>query len=37
MASIGETPGRVLTGSGAPRAFHVMSKPSGATCNLDCD
>jgi uncharacterized protein len=21
----------------APRAFHVMAKPSGATCNLDCD
>lgn len=21
---------------GAPRAFHVMSKPSGAICNLDC-
>jgi serine-type anaerobic sulfatase-maturating enzyme len=21
----------------APRAFHVMAKPTGATCNLDCD
>src|SRR3954454_19104697 len=21
----------------APRAFHMMAKPSGATCNLDCD
>jgi uncharacterized protein len=21
----------------APRAFHVMSKPTGAICNLDCD
>jgi uncharacterized protein len=21
----------------APRAFHAMAKPSGATCNLDCD
>jgi uncharacterized protein len=21
----------------APRAFHLMAKPSGATCNLDCD
>jgi len=23
--------------AGAPRAFHVMAKPTGATCNLDCD
>ena len=21
----------------APRAFHAMVKPSGATCNLDCE
>ena len=21
----------------APRAFHLMAKPTGATCNLDCD
>ena len=21
----------------APRVFHVMSKPTGAICNLDCD
>ena len=26
-----------LVPTGAPRAFHVMAKPSGATCNLDCD
>jgi uncharacterized protein len=26
-----------LTMPHAPRAFHVMAKPSGATCNLDCD
>ena len=26
-----------LIPAGAPRAFHVMAKPSGATCNLDCD
>lgn len=26
--------GRPLT---APRAFHVMSKPTGAICNLDCE
>ena len=22
---------------GAPLAFHVMAKPTGATCNLDCE
>lgn len=21
----------------APRAFHVMAKPTGAICNLDCE
>ena len=21
----------------APRAFHVLSKPTGAVCNLDCE
>jgi len=26
----------VITGA-APRAFHVMSKPTGAICNLDCE
>jgi len=26
-----------LIDSGAPRAFHVMSKPTGAICNLDCE
>jgi len=30
-------PGPILTMPSAPRAFHVMAKPSGATCNLDCD
>jgi len=29
--------GAPLMPVGAPRAFHVMAKPSGATCNLDCD
>ena len=29
--------GPLLTMPAAPRAFHVMAKPSGATCNLDCD
>ena len=27
----------VLIPASAPRAFHVMAKPTGATCNLDCD
>jgi len=25
-----------MTASAAPAAFHVMAKPTGATCNLDC-
>jgi len=29
--------GAVLTMPGAPLAFHVMAKPTGATCNLDCE
>jgi uncharacterized protein len=29
--------GPVLTVPGAPAAFHVMAKPTGATCNLDCE
>jgi len=32
-----ETSNPVLTMPGAPRAFHVMAKPTGATCNLDCE
>ena len=33
-----ETPAAgILTMPAAPRAFHVMAKPTGATCNLDCD
>ncbi len=27
----------LLTVKDAPRAFHVMAKPTGATCNLDCE
>ncbi|MGB8384748.1 MAG: hypothetical protein WCG47_26485, partial [Dermatophilaceae bacterium] len=26
-----------MTALTAPRAFHVMSKPTGAICNLDCE
>ena len=29
--------GPVLTMPGAPLAFHVMAKPTGAVCNLDCE
>jgi len=32
-----ETAGPVLTMPGAPLAFHVMAKPTGAVCNLDCE
>jgi uncharacterized protein len=30
-------PAPPLTGPGAPAAFHVMAKPTGAVCNLDCE
>jgi len=30
-------PPTALMPASAPRAFHLMAKPSGATCNLDCD
>jgi uncharacterized protein len=30
-------PAPLLTGLGAPSAFHVMAKPTGAVCNLDCE
>ena len=32
-----QSAGRVLTMPTAPMAFHVMAKPTGATCNLDCE
>ena len=32
-----EAPASVLTMPGAPVAFHVMAKPTGAVCNLDCE
>ena len=31
------TDGHVLTMPDAPVAFHVMAKPTGAICNLDCE
>lgn len=27
----------MMTAASAPRAFHVMAKPSGSACNLQCD
>jgi uncharacterized protein len=33
-APSGPTPG--ITLAGAPPAFHLLAKPTGATCNLDC-
>ena len=32
-----KTASAVLTVPGAPLAFHVMAKPTGAVCNLDCE
>jgi uncharacterized protein len=32
-----ELTAQVLTVTDAPRAFHVMAKPTGAVCNLDCE
>jgi uncharacterized protein len=26
-----------MTAQGAPPAFHLLAKPTGAQCNLDCD
>ncbi len=37
MTTEGAAPWPVLTVPGAPLAFHVMAKPTGATCNLDCE
>jgi len=30
------TPAGVLTVPDAPLAFHLLAKPTGAVCNLDC-
>ena len=37
MSTDVEAAGPVLTVPGAPLAFHVMAKPTGAICNLDCE
>jgi uncharacterized protein len=37
VVSIGEEhPARALLPAGAPPAFHLLAKPTGAICNLDC-
>jgi uncharacterized protein len=37
MHPTSETSNPILTMSEAPLAFHVMAKPTGAVCNLDCE
>jgi len=37
MTAMDTAPAPFLTMPHAPRAFHLMAKPTGATCNLDCD
>jgi uncharacterized protein len=37
MESISLDPSPVLTMPRVPSAFHVMAKPTGAVCNLDCE
>ena len=32
-----ENPGPRDLSSAAPAAFHLLAKPTGAQCNLDCD
>jgi len=38
MTETGIDPGAasVLTMPAVPRAFHLLAKPTGAVCNLDC-
>jgi len=36
MSTDVETASRVVTMPGAPPAFHVTAKPTGAICNVDC-
>src|SRR6516162_2316469 len=35
-AMIDKYPSRALLPAGAPLAFHLLAKPTGAVCNLDC-
>src|SRR5437667_12401592 len=37
MTDVSEAAGPVLTMPGAPLAFHLLAKPTGAICNLDCE
>jgi uncharacterized protein len=36
-AGLARPAGPALIGTDAPRALHVMAKPTGAVCNLDCE
>ncbi len=36
MSTDFETAGPLLNMPGVPRAFHLLAKPTGAVCNLDC-
>jgi uncharacterized protein len=36
MSAVEERAGGPLIPAGAPRAFHLLAKPTGAVCNLDC-
>ena len=37
MSSIADEAARPDSSGGAPPAFHLLAKPTGAQCNLDCD
>jgi uncharacterized protein len=36
MTVAGDQAGGLLVPAGAPRSFHLLAKPTGAVCNLDC-
>jgi uncharacterized protein len=36
MSAVEQRPSPVLLPAGAPPAFHLLAKPTGAICNLDC-
>jgi uncharacterized protein len=36
VTAVEQRPSGALLPAGAPRAFHLLAKPTGAVCNLDC-
>ena len=36
MTAAGHDSGGTLLPHGVPRQFHLLAKPTGAVCNLDC-